>query len=67
MVIPAELRDALGLRAGEVEIVIDGAGLRIDVPAEGRIVEESGRLVIRGAGTTLTDDDVRALRLADQR
>jgi AbrB family looped-hinge helix DNA binding protein len=66
VVIPKILRDALGLVPGEVEVSRDGAAVRIEpVPGEGAI-ESRGRLVIE-AGHILTDDDVRSLRLADQR
>lgn len=64
--IPKALRDALGLVPGEVELTRDGAGIRVEpVPGEGT-VEERGRLVIDDE-VAITDDDVRSLRLADQR
>lgn len=58
VVIPKQLRDALGLRAGaKVDISFYGAGLQL-VPAgrTARLVEEDGELVI--AGETRIDDDV---------
>lgn len=67
MVIPRVLRDEVGLRAGEVELTRDGAGLRIEpVTGEG-LVEEQGLLVIAAGGTAITDHDVQALRDAAQR
>lgn len=66
VVIPKPLRDAVGMVPGEVEVTRDGAGVRIE-PVSGRgVTERRGRLVIE-ADVTLTDDDVRSLRLADQR
>ncbi len=72
MVIPKELRDRLGLRPGEVEVVADGAALRVEPISGERLVERRGRLVIPPAGDAhdqepLDDDTVRALRDADQR
>jgi AbrB family looped-hinge helix DNA binding protein len=58
VVIPKQLRDALGLRVGaKVDISFYGAGLQL-VPAgrTARLVEEDGELVI--AGETRIDDDV---------
>jgi AbrB family looped-hinge helix DNA binding protein len=68
IVIPAPIREQLGLTPGPVDVIVDGAALRIEVEARGRIVEEDGRLVIASqGGPGLTDDEVRELRLADQR
>ena len=67
MVIPKPLRDRLGLRPGEVELVVDGAALRVEPVVGAGLEERDGRLVIPASGTVLTDDDVRSLRDADQR
>lgn len=67
LVIPKVLRDRLGLRAGEVEIVPDGSGIRIEPVANAEVVERNGRLVVPAAGAGIDDDLVRALREADQR
>lgn len=67
LVIPKPLRDLLGLRAGEVEVVADGAGLRVTPLASDRLVHRGGRLVVAAGGVSVDDDDVRALRDADQR
>jgi AbrB family looped-hinge helix DNA binding protein len=68
IVIPAAIRERIGLTPGPVDVIVDGAGLRIEVEARGRLVEEDGRLVIASSGdVTLTDDDVQEMRLADQR
>jgi AbrB family looped-hinge helix DNA binding protein len=66
LVIPKALRQELGLVPGEVDVIRDGAGLRIEPIAGEGTVEVRGRLVI-DAEVPLTDDDVREMRLADQR
>jgi AbrB family looped-hinge helix DNA binding protein len=66
VVIPKPLRDELGMVPGEVELVRDGAGVRIEPVAGNGVVERRGRLVIE-SGVALTDEEVRSLRLADQR
>ena len=67
LVIPKVLRDRLGLGPGPVEVEADGADLRVRPPAEDALDEQDGWLVVPASGRTLTDDDVRALRDADQR
>lgn len=67
IVIPRALRERVGLVAGEVEVVQDGAGIRIEPVAAGTLVEEAGRLVIAPSGGAVSDDDVRKLRDAEQR
>ncbi len=67
VVIPKALRDRLGITAGtRVDIVEDGAGLRIELPASGKLIEVDGHLLIDG-GAELTDEMLRELRFADQR
>ena len=61
------LRDHLGLRPGVVEVVADGAALRVEAPALDELEERDGRLVIPPSGNVIDDDDVRSLRHADQR
>lgn len=67
VVIPRILRDRAGLRAGEVEIVVDGAGIRIEAVAGEGLDEVGGRLVIPPAGVPIDDELVRDLRDADRR
>ena len=68
VVIPRELRERIGLRPGEVEVEVDGAGLRVAPIAGDRLEERGGRLVVPAGGAAVLDDaDVRALRDADQR
>lgn len=67
LVIPKPLRDRLGLRPGVVEVVADGNALRVEPLAGDDLEERHGRLVVPAAGAPISDDDVRALRDADQR
>lgn len=67
VVIPKQLRDQVGLAAGEVELTVEGAGVRIEPVAGSETVEESGRLVVPKTGNVLTAEAVDALRRADQR
>ena len=46
LVVPAELREQIGLRPGVVDIVVSGSGLRIEFPTDGVLVEEDGLLLI---------------------
>jgi AbrB family looped-hinge helix DNA binding protein len=67
LVIPKSLRDRLGLRPGEVEVTAEGAALRVEPLALDELEERDGRLVIPASGTVLDDEDVQAMRHADQR
>ena len=67
LVIPKPLRDRLGLKPGVVEVVADGAGLRVEPIAEESLIERGERLVIPASGAEVDDDLVRALRDGDQR
>lgn len=65
--IPKRLREGVGLRAGPIEMHVEGGGIRIEPPAEEALVERDGLLVIPAGGLELGDEDVRALRDADRR
>jgi AbrB family looped-hinge helix DNA binding protein len=67
LVIPKPLRDRLGLTPGEVEVVADGAALRVEPVTSDELTEEDGRLVIPAVGQHVDDDLVRMLRVSDQR
>jgi AbrB family looped-hinge helix DNA binding protein len=67
LVIPKSLRDRIGLTPGEVEIVADGAGLRVEAPSGEGVVTRGGRPVIPATGAEIDDDVVRELRDAGQR
>jgi bifunctional DNA-binding transcriptional regulator/antitoxin component of YhaV-PrlF toxin-antitoxin module len=65
--VPKALRDQLGLVPGPVEIEADGAALRIEPVTRKEFVEKGGRIAIPSPGYSLTDGEVRGLRLSDQR
>jgi AbrB family looped-hinge helix DNA binding protein len=67
LVVPRELREQVGLVAGEVELYVDGAGLHLEPVARDGLAERQGRLVVASAGQPLSDEDVRVLRDADRR
>jgi len=67
IVLPKVLRDRVGLVPGEVDVVADGAGLRVEPIADSRLVEEDGRLVVPASGQAIDDDLVQAIRDALQR
>ena len=66
MVIPRALRDEVGLRAGDVEVVVEGAGVRIEPVAGDELVEVNGRLAIPASGVRIDDELVRELIDADR-
>lgn len=67
LVIPRRLRERIGLaRGGAVEVVLDGAAIRIE-PLPGRdLREEDGLLLIPATGDPIGDDTVRELIDADR-
>lgn len=67
LVIPKQLRDRLGLRPGAVEVVADGAALRVEPISNADLDMRQGRLVIPSSGVAVDEDAVQALRHADQR
>lgn len=68
IVIPRAIREQIGLYGGaDVEIEVDGAGVRIEPASDGGLVEEDGRLVIPPSGTVVTADAIARLRDADRR
>lgn len=66
IVIPAAIRERLGMVPGPVDVYISGTDIVIEIETHDNVVEKDGRLVITG-GPVLTADDIRELRLADQR
>ena len=67
LVVPKALREEIGLRAGAVELIADGTGIRIEPVVGEGLVEDGGRLIIPASGAVLDDELVRALRDADRR
>ena len=67
VIIPAPIRARLGLVPGPIDIVVEGTGVRIEAIAADNLVERDGRMVIAADGPALSADDIRELRLADQR
>ena len=67
LVIPKALRDRLGLRPGTVDVRADGSALRVEALASDELVERDGLLVTASTDFTMSDDEVRDLRDADQR
>ncbi|MDR2877329.1 MAG: AbrB/MazE/SpoVT family DNA-binding domain-containing protein [Chromatiales bacterium] len=67
VIIPAAIRARLGLVPGPVDIVIEGVDVRITAITPNQLGERNGRMVITADGPTLNADDIRELRLADQR
>jgi AbrB family looped-hinge helix DNA binding protein len=67
LVIPSVLRNRIGLaRGGEVEIEIDGAGIRIEPISSHELREMGGLLFIPATGVSLDDSQVRELIDADR-
>ncbi|MEX2394944.1 MAG: AbrB/MazE/SpoVT family DNA-binding domain-containing protein [Actinomycetota bacterium] len=67
LVIPKSLRDLVGLVAGEVEILREGAGIRIVPVASDSLVGRAERSVLPPAGSPIDDEFVQRLRDFDQR
>lgn len=67
LVIPKRLRAQLGLTPGPVEVDVQGAGLRVVPLTQDSLVQEGSFLVIPADGQPISDEDVQALRDADQR
>lgn len=67
LVIPKALRDQAGITAGEVNVSLDGAAIKVESVVADALVEVDGILVLPLGGPELDADAVRELRLADQR
>ena len=66
VVIPRQVRERVGLRPGEVEVTVDGAGVRIEPLVGEGLIEVDGRLAIPASGTPIDDELVRELIDADR-
>ena len=67
IVVPKALREAVGIVPGVVDMSVDGASIRLEPVSGAGLLERGRRLVIPPSGNALTDEQVRALRDADQR
>lgn len=67
LVVPKELRDRIGLTPGDVEITVSGSALVLEPVPTDELIESDGLLVLPGGGLDLSIDDIRELRLGDQR
>jgi AbrB family looped-hinge helix DNA binding protein len=67
LVLPKPLRDRVGLGPGEVDVFVDGAGLRVEAIAADDLDEVDGRLIVPVSGSAIDDELIRGLRDADQR
>lgn len=67
LVVPRSLRSAVGLAGGgQVEVELDGAGIRIEPVAGHELREEEGLLLIPKSGVAIDDTIVRELLDADR-
>ncbi|MCC3321749.1 AbrB/MazE/SpoVT family DNA-binding domain-containing protein [Gordonia bronchialis] len=67
LVVPKELRDRIGLTPGDVEITVSGSALVLQPVPTDELIESDSLLVLCGGGPDLSIDDIRELRLGDQR
>jgi AbrB family looped-hinge helix DNA binding protein len=62
LVIPRAMRDRLGLTdGGQVDVQLDGAGLRIEPVGGNDLVERDGLLIIPATGSAITAAGAREL------
>lgn len=67
LVVPKVLRDRVGMIGGEVEIHVSGSGLLITPVATDDLTSEDGLLMLPAGGPALSTEDIRELRLGNQR
>lgn len=67
LVIPKSLRDQVGLGPGEVDVTVDGVGLKIEPIMTNDLEHRAGRLVIPAYGQPMSRADNDRLRRTDQR
>jgi len=66
VVIPQELRAQVGFVPGPVQVTVLGNSIQME-QAGSRLRQVGGHLLLPAGGPSLSPDDVRDLRLADQR
>jgi len=65
--VPRLLRERIGLaEGGEVQVELDGAGIKIEPVAGHELAERGGRLVIPATGMPIDHEFVRRLIDADR-
>jgi bifunctional DNA-binding transcriptional regulator/antitoxin component of YhaV-PrlF toxin-antitoxin module len=68
LVIPRALRERVGLSVpAAVDVIVDGASIRVEPVVGAGFVEEDGILVIPPTGTTITNAMILELRDGDRR
>jgi AbrB family looped-hinge helix DNA binding protein len=67
IVVPKELRARIGLEPGEIEITVSGSARVIEPVVTDQLIESDGLLMLPAGGPELSADDIRELRLGDQR
>ena len=67
LVLPKQLRDEIGLVPGEVEVYTDGATIRVEPIFRIDVQLVDGYLMLPDADHVVTSEEIRELRLADQR
>lgn len=67
LVLPKQVRDRVGLIPGEVEVFVDGAGVRVEPISRDELSQRADRCVVPPTGTRVTDELIQTLRDADQR
>jgi len=66
VVIPQELRAQVGFVPGQVQVTVLGNSIYMEQSGS-RLRQVDGHLLLPAGGPSLGPDDVRELRLADQR
>jgi len=66
VVVPKNIRSEAGFVPGEVEITVVGSRIQFEQSGS-RLRESGGHLLLPLGGPSVTADEVRKLRLADQR
>lgn len=67
LVLPKQLRDEIGLVPGEVEVYTDGATIRVEPIFRTDVQIVDGYVMLPDADHVVTSEEIRELRLADQR
>ena len=66
VVVPREIRNEVGFVPGEVQITVQGTRVQIEQVGS-RLRQVDGHLLLPTGGQPLSEEEIRELRLADQR